>query len=56
VSLWSVVSVVTGIGFQAEDPLAELIVVARLEAADDAIDLLRFGERADSEQGHFVLG
>src|SRR3954467_3246797 len=38
------------VGFKAPDPLAELIVVARLEAADDAIDLLRFRERADPEQ------
>src|ERR1700704_154836 len=44
------------VGFPAVDPLAQLIVVARLEAADDAIDLLRFGERADPGQGDVVLG
>ena len=36
--------------------MAELIVVARLEAADDAVNLLRSGERADLRQGSLRPG
>src|SRR3954469_23736560 len=43
------------IGFEAPHPLAELIVVAGLEAPDHPVNLLRFGDRPDPAQGRLVL-